>query len=73
MGAENCFVEQKATKKILLRVTNVCGQCYKSFCEGENIYYDMSTYRYLCKRCKDELSERMNDECEIEEEDRGLF
>lgn len=73
MGGENCFVEQKATKEILLRVTNVCGQCYESLCEGDDVYYDMNTYRYLCKKCKEELSEKMNDDCEIEEEDGGLF
>jgi hypothetical protein len=74
MGAEACFVDQIATKEILLRVTNLCGVCYADLCEGEHIYYDMQHYRYLCEHCKCELSERMNDACEIiDEEDGGLF
>ena len=73
MGGENCFIEQKATKEILLRVTNICGQCYGDLQEGDDIFYDMTTYRYLCKKCKEELSQKMNDDCEIEEERDSLF
>lgn len=68
-----CFVSQEATEKILLRVTNVCAICYSDLQEGEIIHYDLQNYRYLCEKCKEELAERMNDECEIEEESDTLF
>ncbi|GIU00615.1 hypothetical protein TSL6_11210 [Sulfurovum sp. TSL6] len=69
-----CFVTQEATEEILLRVTNVCAECYDDIKEGDMIHYDMQNYRYLCQRCQEELCEKMNDECEIvEEESAGLF
>jgi hypothetical protein len=70
---EECFVDQIANRDILLRVTNVCGECYDDLQEGDHIYYDMQTYRYLCKRCKENLAKRMNDQCEVMEEDGVLF
>ncbi len=74
MMSSACFVTQVATEEILLRVTNVCGECYDDISEGDTIHYDMQNYRYLCKRCQEELSERMNEECEIiEEEGETLF
>lgn len=68
-----CFVSQEATEEILLRVTNVCANCYTDLKEGDTIYYDLQNYRYLCINCKEELVERMNEECEIEEEGDTLF
>ena len=68
---EQCFVDQIANSDILLRVTNVCGECYDDLREGEHIYYDMQTYRYLCQHCKEMLSERMYDQCEIIEDEGG--
>jgi len=69
-----CFVTQVATEEILLRVTNVCGECYDDIAEGDIIHYDMQNYRYLCQSCQENLCEQMNDECEIvEEEGAGLF
>ncbi len=69
-----CFVTQEATEEILLRVTNVCAECYDDIKEGDTIHYDMQNYRYLCQRCQEELCEKMNDECEIiVEESAGLF
>ena len=69
-----CFVTQIATKEILLRVTNVCAECYNDINRGDTIHYDMQNYRYLCGACQEKLSERMNDECEIvEEEAETLF
>ncbi len=44
-----CFVTQEATEEILLRVTNVCAECYDDIHEGDTIHYDMQNYRYLCK------------------------
>ena len=44
-----CFVTQEATEEILLRVTNVCAECYDDINEGDTIHYDMQNYRYLCK------------------------
>jgi len=69
-----CFVTQTATKEILLRVTNVCGECYNDINEGDTIHYDMQNYRYLCDCCQEKLCSQMNEECEIvREEDPGLF
>ena len=68
----SCFVDQVATRKILLRVTNVCGECYDDLHEGDPIYYDLQNYRYLCKTCYEKLCERMNDQCEVTE-DQSLF
>jgi len=70
---EQCFVAQTATQNILLHVTNVCGMCYADLHEGEAVYYDMQAYRYLCESCAARLSEQMNEACEIEEEQAGLF
>ena len=63
-----CFVTQIATKEILLRVTNVCGECYDDINIGDTIYYDMQNYRYLCQSCQEELCERMNENCEVIQE-----
>lgn len=69
-----CFVTQVATEEILLRVTNVCGECYSDISEGDTIHYDMQNYRYLCNCCQEKLCSMMNEECEIvREEDPGLF
>ena len=70
---DQCFVAQRATEKILLHVTNVCGICYRDLHEGDDVYYDMQEYRYLCWECAEHLSEQMNDACEIEEEQAALF
>jgi len=69
-----CFVTQEATEEILLRVTNVCGECYSDLEAGDIIHYDMQNYRYLCNACQEKLCERMNDKCEIvDDENEGLF
>ncbi len=69
-----CFVTQVATEEILLRVTNVCGECYDDIHEGDTIHYDMQNYRYLCKSCQEKLCALMNEECEIvEDESVALF
>ena len=47
------FITQEATKEILLRVTNVCGECYSDLHQGEIIHYDMQHYRYICQKCQD--------------------
>lgn len=74
MMSSACFVTQVATEEILLRVTNVCGECYDDIKEGDIIHYDMQNYRYLCQSCQEKLCEQMNDECEIiDEENGGLF
>jgi len=66
------FLTQEATKDILLRVTNVCGECYRDLQEGDTIHYDMETYRYLCDGCQEEFCEVHQKECE-EDEGEGLF
>ncbi|MEA1953288.1 MAG: hypothetical protein U9O24_02725 [Campylobacterota bacterium] len=69
-----CFLTQIATEEILQRVTNMCGECYSDIVKGDIIHYDMQTYRYLCQSCQEQLSEKMNENCEIiEEESAGLF
>lgn len=74
MSTSACFVTQEATEEILSRVTNMCAECYSEIKVGDMIHYDMQNYRYLCDCCQRELSERMNDECEIiAEESEGLF
>ena len=54
-----CFIEQPVTVKILQFVTNVCNECYKSFEEGEESFYDTRSCRYLCRECADRICEEM--------------
>lgn len=69
-----CFVTEMATKEILLRVTNVCAECYDDIEEGDTIHYDMQNYRYLCKCCQEKLCAQMNEQCEIvDDETPSLF
>jgi hypothetical protein len=69
-----CFVTQEATREILLRVTNVCAECYDDIKEGDTIHYDMQNYRYLCKECQERLCAQMNENCEVVvDESAGLF
>ena len=69
-----CFVTQEATEEILLRVTNVCGECYDDINVGDIIHYDMQNYRYLCECCQEKLCLQMNEQCEIiEDEAPSLF
>jgi hypothetical protein len=69
-----CFVTQEATSEILLRVTNVCAECYCDINRGDTIHYDMQSYRYLCDCCQEKLCLQMNEDCEIiEEEVPSLF
>lgn len=73
MGS-NCFVAEVVTKEILLRVTNVCAECYDDIVEGDTVHYDMQNYRYLCKSCQEKLCAQMNENCEIvEDETPTLF
>ena len=72
--SNGCFVTQEATEDILLRVTNVCGECYDDLVAGDTIHYDMQHYRYLCNCCQEQLCARMNENCEvIEDESTALF
>jgi hypothetical protein len=73
MQSSVCFIRQEATEEILLRVTNVCAECYSDILIGDTIHYDMQSYRYLCEPCQEELCSHMNEECEIIEEAGGLF
>jgi hypothetical protein len=69
-----CFVTQEATQEILLRVTNVCSECYDDLHVGDTIHYDMQNYRYLCMTCQERLCAMMNENCEIvENESAALF
>ena len=75
MSHTSCFVAQEATSELLLRVTNVCGECYADLREGDTVYYDMEHYRYLCACCKEKLCAMMDEEtCEIvSDEEPTLF
>jgi len=69
-----CFVEQRSDERILNFVTRYCAECYREFSLGETLFYDMQEFRYLCDDCARLLAERMDDECEIvEEQEGGLF
>ena len=65
--SSNCFVTQEATRDILLRVTNVCNECYSDLREGDAIHYDMQSYRFLCDCCYQKIASGMNEACEIVE------
>lgn len=67
--SSNCFISQEATSEILLRVTNVCAECYADINTGDTIHYDMQSYRYLCDCCQEKLCAQMNEDCEIVEEE----
>jgi len=72
--SSECFITQEATEEILLRVTNVCAECYDDINIGDTIHYDMQSYRYLCECCQEKLCAQMNENCEIiEEEVSSLF
>jgi len=72
--SSTCFITQEATSDILLRVTNVCAECYCDLNTGDTIHYDMQNYRYLCDCCQEKLCSQMNENCEIvEEESTSLF
>ena len=72
--SSECFITQEATEEILLRVTNVCAECYDDINIGDTIHYDMQSYRYLCECCQEKLCAQMNENCEIiEQEVPSLF
>jgi len=74
MMSSSCFITQEATEDILLRVTNVCAECYDDINPGDIIHYDMQNYRYLCECCQEKLCAQMNENCEVvEEELSSLF
>jgi len=69
----SCFVDQVANQDILSRVTSHCSLCYDELKVGDMIYYDMQEYRYLCKKCHEELCESMDNNCEVVDDNGGLF
>ena len=70
-----CFVEQVGTPRILQYVSRYCAECYREFQEGEKLYYDTQSYRYLCRECAERFAERLDEACEVVDEDQqgGLF
>ena len=69
-----CFISQVATEQILLRVTNVCAECYCDLKVGDVIHYDNQRYHYVCQKCQEAYCEQMNEKCDVVEgEDGGLF
>ncbi|MEA3490901.1 MAG: hypothetical protein U9R27_03285 [Campylobacterota bacterium] len=69
----SCFVDQIASQEILLRVTNVCGECYDDLEVGDQIFYDMDSYRYLCQRCQEIICDNMEKESEDIDQEVSLF
>ena len=67
----HCFVEQPSSERILQFVSRYCAQCYREFTLGEKIFYDMQEYRYLCDDCAQALAERMDERCEVVDEEEG--
>ncbi len=73
---DHCFVRQEATPRILEYVSRFCAECYHEFAEGETIFYELEGCRYLCSRCADALARRLDEVCEVSEEEyegAGLF
>lgn len=56
-----CFITQIATEEILLRVTNVCAECYNDISEGDTVHYDTQTCRYLCNFCEELLCSKTSE------------
>lgn len=73
MQSSACFLSQEATEDILLRVTNVCAECYDDLSVGDTIHYDMQSYRYLCSTCQELLCSHESDVCEVDVEISTLF
>lgn len=73
MQSSACFLTQEATEDILLRVTNVCAECYDDLNPGDTIHYDMQSYRYLCNTCQERLCSHESDVCEVDVEISTLF
>ncbi|NOZ91423.1 MAG: hypothetical protein GXO60_09085 [Epsilonproteobacteria bacterium] len=61
--SENYFIRQVATKDILSNVANFCSECYTPISYNDTIFYDMTSYRYLCQKCKNEIEERVDSNC----------
>ncbi len=68
-----CFITQTATEEILLRVTNVCAQCYSDINTGDTIHYDNQRYHYVCQKCQEEYCEKMNEQCDVVEDEAGVL
>ena len=72
--ASECFVTEQATENTLLRVTNMCAECYDDITVGDTIHYDMQNYRYICMSCQERLCALLNENCGmIEYESAALF
>ena len=68
------FTSQVATEQILLRVTNVCAECYCDLKVGDSIRYDNQRYHYICQKCQEAYCEQMNKKCDaVEGGHGGLF
>ena len=73
MQSSACFLTQEASNDILLRVTNVCAECYDDLHVGDTIHYDMQNYRYLCNRCQEAFCSHESDVCEVDDDVKSLF
>ena len=63
------FLEQVADMRLINNVGSICAECYHEFEEGEHVFYDMESYRYLCQSCAKALSEELNANRKSEEEE----
>lgn len=73
MSSEKCFIEQTVTTNILLKVTNVCSECYADLKEGSVIFYDLRGCRYICYLCHERIAPLMSSECNMDSDEPLLF
>ena len=66
------FQEQEATKDILLRVSDLCSECYDNINLGDIIHYDLQQYRYVCSECEEKLNIKTNN-VDISPYENSLF
>jgi len=59
------FQEERATKEILSRVTNLCGECYDDINLGDVIHYDTQQYRYICDECEQTINTKTNEKVSL--------
>jgi len=72
--SENCFIRQEVNADMLKNTVSFCSECYKVISVDEVIFYDMKSYRYLCKSCKKKIEEHLDKQNEpISTHNNSLF
>jgi len=73
---KDIFIPQIDKERVLKNISKYCSKCYKEFDSSEDIYFDTTTYEYICSRCASNLSEELESykECvESYENEASLF